>query len=133
MLFDTCRKKQSMKQIIIISIFIFTFFPGNAQNFENNYADKNRISVETQNSSTDVNIYPNPVKHNKLTIKFKHHQIKEIRLTNILGKEVLLKHYQNSLNEIVLELTNIPNGIYLVRIKTTDNQIVVKKLMVSRN
>lgn len=122
-----------MKQLILIIFILFTFNQSYSQSFENNFGDKNQISIDKKDSAADVSIFPNPVKQNKVTVKFNNHQIQEIRLTNILGKEVLIKKYQIPVQEERLEINDIVDGIYLIRIKTTDNQLFVKKLIVSRS
>ncbi|MDX8338529.1 T9SS type A sorting domain-containing protein [Draconibacterium sp. IB214405] len=81
----------------------------------------------------EVKVYPNPCKNDKVTIEFSSKEISEVRLTNIAGQQVLLKKYDFPLPKIQLRLNEVPNGIYLLQITTTDNKPTVKKLMISRN
>jgi hypothetical protein len=67
-----------------------------------------------------------------LTIELKTQQISEIRLSNITGKEVFLKKFQFTENKTQIQLNEIPNGIYILKITTSDRKMVVKKLMVSK-
>ncbi len=122
-----------MKQLILIFLFLFTFSQSYSQSFDYQPAYSNQTSNDSNISTADLSIFPNPVKQNRITVKLKNQEIKEIRITNIVGKEVLVKKYQIPVNEKMLELNNMVDGIYLVRIKTTDNQQLVKKLMISRN
>ena len=86
-----------------------------------------------EEAKNEVKIYPNPCKNNKVTVDFSTKEISEIRLTNIAGKQVYLKEYTFPTSKIQLQLNDIPNGIYLIQISTTDNKRTVKKLMISRN
>lgn len=81
----------------------------------------------------EVKIYPNPCKNDKVTIDYHSNDISEIRLTNITGKQVFYKEYEFPTPKMQLRVSDIPNGIYLIQITTTDNKRTVKKLMISRN
>lgn len=112
----------AMKYIILI-LFIFI----GSQSFSQD-TGFNQIGIEDE-----VKVYPNPCKNDKVTIEFSEKEISEIRLSNITGKQVLLNKYDFPLPKIQLRLNEIPNGIYLLQITTTDNKHTVKKLMISRN
>jgi hypothetical protein len=72
-----------------------------------------------------VNVYPNPA-HSKLNIQFPETSMtdREIRLTNLLGKVVLLEKHSDSLVEINLD--GMPEGLYILTIKTSTNTIYKK-------
>lgn len=122
-----------MKHIILTFFTILIFVSGFAQGLQRDISNKNSVSFEENITSSDVRIYPNPCKQEKVTIEFNKHVIKEIKLTNILGKEVLIKRFPLAENKKQVELNEVPDGLYLIQIKTNDNKLVVKKLMVSRN
>ena len=82
---------------------------------------------------SDIKIYPNPCKQNKVTIDYKSKEITEIRLTNITGRQVLYKKYDSPSHKIQLQTYDIPNGMYLIQVKTSDSKIIIKKLMISKN
>jgi len=122
-----------MKRIILIIIIFIMHFSGFAQSSSKSNLINNAINFNEESVAIDVKIYPNPCKEEKVTVEFVNREIREVRLTNIIGKEVFLKQYPFSENKKQIELAEIPNGIYLMQIKTTDGKLVVKKLMVSRN
>lgn len=116
-----------MNRVILITIFLFFTIVGSAQSsWQQPLSEKESVQQEFK-------IYPNPCKSDKVTFSFETKEIAEIRLTNITGKQVLLKKYKLPVRRIQLQLYDIPNGIYLVQAKTSDNKVVVKKLMVSKN
>lgn len=115
------------KLILVLIIFLFYqtgFSQSNQANSFNPYSEEFNISKE-------LKIYPNPTNIQKVTIEFAAHEIAEITLTNIAGKEVFKESFTFPENKKEIRLDEISNGIYLIRIKTTDNNLVVKKLMVS--
>ncbi len=115
-----------MKHIILL---LFTLIVASAS-----YAqDTGFSSFQNEEEKNEVKVYPNPCKNNKVTIDYTLKEISEIRITNITGKQVYLKEYKFPISKIQLSLHDIPNGIYLVQISTTDKKRTVKKLMISRN
>ena len=122
-----------MNKIILLIFILALNISGYSQNTAGNYAGWNNLDSEENAIISEVKIYPNPTKDNQLTVEFNKREIKEISLVNIAGKEVLLKSYQFPENKKLVQLNDIPNGIYFMKIKTTEDKIVIKKLMVSKN
>ena len=120
-----------MKRIILLYIISFFYISGFSQNtvYKSSFLEN---TVQEDNSEIQLKIYPNPCKQEKVTIELVSHEIAEVSLINIAGKEVMLKKFQLAENKKEIQLTDIPNGIYLIRIKTTDDQPVVKKLIIAR-
>jgi hypothetical protein len=54
-------------------------------------------------------------------------------LTNITGKEVFQKKFPLAENKKEIQLYDIPNGLYIIRIITSNQKQVMKKLMVAKN
>jgi hypothetical protein len=116
--------------LILLSVFSFVAFSQNGLNAKLN----SNTSSEGENDLLyEARVYPNPCKQGKLTIEFSEKQITEVRMTNIAGKEVMTKKFDYPENKKQIQLTEIPNGIYLMRIKTTDDQQVVKKIIVAKD
>lgn len=121
-----------MKKIILY-LFISAFsMAGFAQNSSNNSSGWNS-AFQKEDLDSQLKIYPNPCKQEKLTLEFNNLEIDELRITNIAGKEVLVKKFEFPENKKQIELTNIANGIYLLRVKTADDKSVVKKLIVAKD
>jgi Leucine-rich repeat (LRR) protein len=83
---------------------------------------ENCISLNTESfESTYTNIYPNPAS-NYISIETPLEVIK-VELYNILGKLVLNENTPNKIN-----ISNFPNGLYIIKIHTTES-IVSKKIL----
>jgi len=121
-----------MKRIIFFTIAIFISIVSFSQNIISNSSNLNSSFVAEKQNKSDLKIYPNPCKGEKVTIDFNTHLISEIQLTNITGKQVFSKKFTFAENKKQLQLNDIPNGMYLLKAKSVDNKIVVKKLIVSK-
>ncbi|MDX1283541.1 MAG: T9SS type A sorting domain-containing protein [Draconibacterium sp.] len=115
-----------MKRILLIAFVILLSVPAFSQtSWNSSFNEKEKIESE-------LKVYPNPCKNSKVIVDFNSKEIKEIKISNITGKQVLLKKYSMPVRKTQLQLNSIPNGIYLLQVKTNENKIVVKKLMVSK-
>lgn len=124
------RKQLNSAAMKYIILFLFTLFVASASFAQDTGFSSFQNEEEAKN---EVKIYPNPCKNDKVTIDYSLNEISEIRLTNITGKQVYLKEYKVPVSKIQLQVNDIPNGIYLIQILTTDNKRTIKKLMISRN
>jgi hypothetical protein len=123
-----------MKQVLLIIVILIIQITGYSQEFSGNSSGwNNSIVVESEKSQPELKIYPNPCKDKKVTLEFNADLLSEIRLVNIIGKEILIKRLEIPVTRVQLELTDIPNGIYMVQVKTTNERIVVKKLLIAGN
>ncbi len=116
-----------MKRLLLIVLISFLYLPVFSQN---SWGISNDIEEE---ENVSLKVYPNPCKTDKVTIDFGDNEIKEIRLCNITGKQVLLKKYYAPEHKIQLKLDELPNGIYLIQVKSDLKKPTVKKLVVSKN
>lgn len=69
-----------------------------------------------------VSIYPNPV-NNIATIDAKGQVVKTVQVVNTLGQVVL----QATTN--IINLSNMQNGIYIVKVQFDNNQVITKKIV----
>ena len=119
-----------MNRILLIILLTLFFLPGIAQRQPVKFASSTFKSGEI---SSVLTIYPNPCKNKKINVELDNEEISEIKITNITGKEVLLRKMDMPANKVELELNNFPNGIYLLQAKSTQNKMFVKKLLISSN
>lgn len=80
----------------------------------------------------NVTIYPVPVKENNFTIK-SDKDISYIKITNIIGQDILRVKYNNPQQQIRVFLDNQKRGMYLVTILFSDGSRIVKKIMVEES
>jgi Zn-dependent metalloprotease len=74
-------------------------------------------------SNTGFNIYPNPV-IDQLHIVFADNAIRDIKLFNFQG--VLIKNFTSKSNILNIEVSSLPNGIYLLEIHQAGEKITEK-------
>lgn len=122
-----------MKQFLLITLLCFFAFQGSSKGFEGYPESWENGLLTKEKEQAELKIYPNPCKSDKLTIEFESKQIKEFRITNIAGKQVIHKKFYYPENKKEVVLNDIQNGIYLIQVKSMDNKTVVKKLIVSKN
>lgn len=90
-------------------------------------SDTTFITVDNTTSTDDfgnnlINLHPNPCKeYFALTLGLPQ-QIISVTVFDALGKQV--KEWDNELASY--SVADLPNGIYLVRIRTVDNQVIIK-------
>ena len=112
---------------LLILLFYFTLtanklVPGNT--------GQDSIAIDKQ-PDYELKIYPNPIKNGILHLEINSAKIAEIRLINIAGKEVIHRKLESGTVRSRLNLSDVTNGIYFIRVKTTENKVIVKKLVVS--
>ncbi len=80
-------------------------------------------TMAADNFSVDaIGVYPNPV-NNIATITTNGQQIKEVSVINTLGQTVL----SGTTNKV--DLSNVQNGIYIVKVQFDNNQVATKKIV----
>ncbi|MEI6436994.1 MAG: T9SS type A sorting domain-containing protein [Bacteroidota bacterium] len=94
------------------------------------YCDCKTSSVvsEIQNSNNVV-IQPNPVTNFQFSI-ISATPVRSVEVVSIIGQTILTRNYVNRPKEILVQLGNLPQGIYLVRIGNAENQTLIKKIII---
>jgi trimeric autotransporter adhesin len=81
--------------------------------------------VNTINKSTAaINIYPNPA-HTQLFIQSTGEPVNEVTISNLLGQAVYTHEFSNTLVQV--DVADLPNGMYLVRINGTEVRKFIKQ------
>ena len=92
-------------------------------NYSNTTYSCNMAGMEQVTSNNDQEIvYPNPAS-NVVQVNFSHEQIIEIKLYNLLGKEII------STKEKKIDVSNLQNGIYFINVKKGE-AVFTKKIIV---
>ena len=122
-----------MKKIILVfTAILFIYFSASAQQ-EDGKTDNWNTSLKTTEHQPELKVYPNPCKDSKITLEMENQELSEIKITNITGKQIYFKKLVVPESKQQIQLENFPNGVYLIQIKTTENKIVAKKLLVASN
>lgn len=77
-------------------------------------------------NGSKVLIFPNPAE-NIVTVEADRNELKEVRVFNILGKEVthLIEITRENATRIVLDVVNLPKGVYNVKTKSTSTKVTI--------
>jgi hypothetical protein len=101
-------------------------FPPTPECFDNYILACGATTIdETLNSPKSLTVFPNPAT-NILNIKFSEIDPRNIELINQFGNRVKKMNYHRNDNYIMMELNGLPNGIYLLRIETSDETFTKK-------
>lgn len=123
-----------MKKIILVfNIIIFICFSATAQKEGGTTTNWNTSVSITEQNLPEVKIYPNPCKDNKVTVELNNHELSEIEITNIAGKQMYYEKLTIPESKKQIQLQNFPDGLYIIQIKTNENKLIAKKLLVASN
>lgn len=81
------------------------------------------VKQENLNDLVDVNVFPNPTSE-FINIQVDNQQIKNIKIFNLIGKEVFTAETNNQ----PINVSELSKGIYIVKVKT-DKKIFSKKIV----
>ncbi len=76
-----------------------------------------------------LNLFPNPVENGRLNLSHKSKEIRKAGFYNLNGQ--LVKQFEINSQSALLEVNDLQNGIYLVRV-TLEDEVVSKKLIVNK-
>ncbi len=86
-------------------------------------------SVDEAKQELPISIYPNPAK-DIVNVVFPSLENNEISVYNVLG-EVVYQNNRSTSNQVSINLSNQPNGVYFIKVKS-GNQLITKKLMLTK-
>ena len=77
----------------------------------------------------NVAILPNPVTNNQFTV-LASMPVASVEVVSIVGQSVYFHDFASRRLDAKIMLNNLPNGVYLVKVKFSENQTVIKKIIV---
>lgn len=89
----------------------------------------NNIASTSNFSNNGFKLYPNPAKHFFEISNGNNITLKNIKLVDISGKEILSQVIMNS-NEIKINTEYLSAGIYIIKLVSTDNKTFYSKLII---
>ncbi len=87
------------------------------------------VGIETQNSNSEVSIFPNP-NNGEFTVQVPENKLYDISVYNVLGEKILDERQIHS-SQKTIELNNAKSGVYLVHI-TIDNKTISRKIIINK-
>ena len=79
---------------------------------------------------SEVQIFPNPAFNKKFTIRnVRNHLLKEVKVISITGEIIYSK--QINKNQVNINLSNVPSGIYFVKVKTLKSERIFKIILLN--
>ena len=105
-------------------------FSTNSSNTEDGWEATYTTTITDVDESNikDIKVFPNPA-NNTLTIALSHTtEFRNVKLYSVLGKEIISKQITNS-KSVVIDTSELPDGIYIVDISTNEVSICKKILI----
>ena len=78
--------------------------------------------------NNSIEIHPNPFQKS-IFVNIYDVQVSKIEIYNLIGFPVFEKNTLRYKNEIELDLSSLISGVYIAKITTSDNKIVLKKIL----
>jgi len=120
------------RSLLLIFLLIFTLVLSGQKDSINAIGAIAQKEYSREANNVSVSIYPVPVRNNSFTIKTDR-DISFVKITNIIGQDVLRLQYNEPQQFIKVFLENPKRGMYLVTIIFSDGFKVVKKIMVEQS
>lgn len=86
-------------------------------------------AVHNFQDASSVTIRPNPVTHKRFTLSSPV-IMNSIEVLSVFGQPVYSYRNETKLNEVIIRLPDVNDGIYLVKITTSDHEVIVRKILV---
>ena len=94
--------------------------------FVNSQAECDALGIEDNNFEEAINLYPNPTKESFIITNNGNFEINKITIYNVLGKVVSQANVVGN----SIDISNFRAGLYTVKLKFTNNQSIIKKLII---
>jgi hypothetical protein len=120
------------RSLLLVFLLIFTLVLYGQKDSINAIGALAQKEYSREVNNVSVSIYPVPVRDNSFTIKTDR-DISFVKITNIIGQDVLRLQYNDPQQFIKVFLENPKRGMYLVTIIFSDGIKVVKKIMVEQS
>ncbi|GEM_PF-6669655 len=139
--FDLCGEPRVPRQYQKIGMYYGTgnqggeilydaFRIGNENSNYEEVAPGGETLTTSEFQNVNIRIYPNPIKDRKIHIQLPEIIfINSIKIYNILGKEVFFKNIESSENNILLK-PNLSEGIYIIKLNTSEKGLISKKIII---
>ncbi|HOP02826.1 MAG TPA: T9SS type A sorting domain-containing protein [Tenuifilaceae bacterium] len=99
-----------------------------------NFNIQEGTSIAHLDLSAMISAYPNPVESNILNISYScmQHADAKVTVRNIVGVTLLERKIEQENGKIMIDVSSLPNGIYLYSIEQDGRIVATKKLLVNK-
>jgi len=97
-----------------------------------NSSGTNTTSTFGDYQEEDLLIYPVPV-DNILRLKNSNLNVNRIEMVNLVGTNVLTRQFERPFQEVMLNISNLQNGIYVLKFSNDDTFIGSRKIIVQHD
>lgn len=106
----------------IVSFFVSPFSEGSTGTYllDVYVRRTSKAGIANMNKASSLTIYPNPV-NSRFTIVNGQELMKELRIYDVVGKEV--KRYEIQDTKAEINISDLPSGVYLVQVQTETAKI----------
>jgi len=98
-------------------------------NLGTHYCIANPSGINDNPASSWLNVYPNPITNGNFEITSRL-PIKEVEILSVIGQSMFKQSYKNGQLQLKVGPVELPKGIYLVKVTSSDNATAVKKILV---
>ena len=128
---------------IVDSTTSYTYIPQTSGNYFTEVTQENGCVVISDTLHVEItgigrvndpglNIYPNPGRGH-FTISFTNPvRLKEVKVFNTLGSLVYVYNPETLRDQVEIDLSDQPEGIYLIQMRTGDNQLFTRRIIIKR-
>ncbi|MCK9480702.1 MAG: PKD domain-containing protein [Bacteroidia bacterium] len=90
------------------------------------------LDVNTTFAQFGFGLYPNPSNGIVTITNNNNVTVSNISVTNIVGETVLNSSQHNADSQYTLNLSDLTNGVYLIRVTTLENQVLTHKVIITK-
>jgi hypothetical protein len=119
-----------MKRFLVITILLFVYCGAQTQDILENRDFLVLEDLAVFQENIDAVVYPNPVRDGKFYVSSSY-SITSIEVLNVIGQRIVKKDFNAyNVQEIMVELLNCEQGLYLIKISFINDKTIIKKLLV---
>jgi len=90
---------------------------------------KTSLAINNLQAASTVTIQPNPVTNDQFMV-FSSSTITSVEVLSVIGQPVFFRNYASHLREVTVLISNVPAGVYFVKVVNSINQAVIKKIII---
>lgn len=90
------------------------------------------VGFHSPDMDNQYEVYPNPAVNDLNILTSYSNGVEQIQIVNLVGKVMLVQQWNKGTGKLVLDISNLPEGIYFVQFIGKDQVLKTKKISVTR-